>query len=197
MPSAARNPILASAAAAALMLTACGSSDRQTPTLDLPLEAPAGASNVVADFVELCSLVMIDQSAAITAISQRDRWKAPSGSILDEAVAFGGFVSEGENGESFQIFSLDFPHVEGVSCQIVGSLPDQHPDLSALADLPGMLGAYQTVGTGDDVSQIGRFSGIGPDGYPVTLQVVSNPNLFFTLAMTSTRPVKPSASNPE
>ncbi|MEO1189890.1 MAG: hypothetical protein AAFW60_12545, partial [Pseudomonadota bacterium] len=149
MHSAARTSVLANAVATALLLTACGSSDRQTPTLDLPLSAPEGTSGVVADFIEICSLAMIDRTAAMTAISGRDAWTAPRGSDLDEAAAFGGFVSEGENGESFQIFQLEFPHVEGVSCQIVGSLPAEDPDVSVITEIPGLQGEVRTVGTGD------------------------------------------------
>ena len=67
----ARTALRLGAALAALALTACGASDRQSPSLDLPLSAPNGASGMVADFIEVCSLSMIDRAAAITALSER------------------------------------------------------------------------------------------------------------------------------
>ena len=111
--------------------------------------------------------------------------------------AFGGYMSESETGEQLQIYTVEFPHVEGVSCQLTSTSVDQQPDFSSLANIPGMLGEFTSYGDGIDESQLGRFSGIAPDGYPLTIQLISNADFFFTLIMTTTRPVRPSESNQE
>ncbi len=184
------------AVSAALMLAACGSPDRQTPSLDLPLTAPASASGIVADFIEVCSLSMIDQPAAIAALSERG-WQPPGADSMQQIAAFGGFASEGENGEQMQIFSIDYPHVEGVSCQLTSTFIETIPDFSPMADIPGLIGGFKTYGEGLEQGQLGQFSGIGPNGYPVTVQVLSTGDIFFNLFMTTTRPVKPSDPNQE
>lgn len=185
------------AVSAALMLAACGSPDRQSPSLDLPLTAPSGASGIVADFIEVCSLSMIDQPAAIRALSERG-WQAPSPENMQQMAALGGgFASEGENGEQMQIFSIDYPHVEGVSCQLTSTFVEATPDFSPVAQIPGLLGDFTTYGDGREQGQLGRFSGIGPDGRPVILQVLSTGDIFFNLSMTTTRPVTPSDPNQE
>jgi hypothetical protein len=184
------------AVSAALVLSACGSSDRQTPSLDLPFTAPAGASKVLTDFIEVCSLSMIDRSAAISALDARG-WQAPSAGDIQQMAAFGGYASESENGEQLQIISIDFPHVDGVTCLISSTYLDETPDFSPVGEIPGMLGEITSYGDGSDEGQLGRFSGIGPDGYPLTIQVLSNNDLFYNLSMTTTRPVKPSDSNQE
>ena len=178
------------------MLAACGSSDRQTPSLDLPLSAPAGTATIVADFIEVCSLSLVDQAAAIAALNERG-WQAPSADNMLQMAAFGGYASERENGEQMQISSIDFPHVEGVTCQLTSTFVDETPDVSPVARIPGLIGDFKTYGDGSDTGRIGRFSGIGPDGRPVILQTLSTGDIFFNLSMTTTRPVKPSESNQE
>lgn len=191
-----RTALTWSAVFAALALTACGSSDRQTPTLDLPLTAPTGADQILTDFIEVCSLSMIDQPAAIRALSQRG-WQAPSAGDIQQMAAFGGYASEFENGEQLQIFPIDFPHVEGKTCLISSTNFEAAPDFAPLTRISGLLGEITAYGDGSETGRMGRFSGIGPDGYPLTIQVLNNDDLFFNLSMTVTRPVKPSKSNQE
>ena len=184
------------AAFAALALTACGSSDRQSPSLDLPLSAPQGVSGVMADFIEVCSLSMTDRTAAISALSERG-WQAPSSGDVQQMAAFGGYMSESETGEQLQIYTVDFPHVEGVSCQLTSTYFEEMPNFSALAEIPGLLGDFKSFSNSGDESQLGRFSGIAPNGYPLTVQLITNSDFFYTLIMTTTRPVRPSESNQE
>ena len=54
------------------VLAACSASDRQTPTLELPLVAPDGAKGIVADFIEVCSVAMNDRQGAISLLSERN-----------------------------------------------------------------------------------------------------------------------------
>jgi len=191
-----RTALTWSAVAAALALAACGSSDRQTPSLDLPLTAPTGADQILTDFIEVCSLSMVDQPGAIGALNERG-WQAPSAGDLQQMAAFGGYASEFENGEQLQIFPIEFPHVEGKTCLVSSTYFESVPDFSPLTRIPGLLGDITSYGDDGDSGQIGRFSGIGPDGYPLTIQVLNNDDLFYNLSMTVTRPAKPSKSNQE
>ncbi len=196
MRSSIRSFAFAGAALTGLALTACGSSDRQTPTLDLPLTAPDGTDGVLADFIDICSLSLVDQPAAIEQLSERE-WSVPGGSSMEQVAAFGGHFSENAEGYTIQFVPVDYPHLKGTNCFVVGMPEGELPDLSPLQDIDGLQGTLQSSGFGGDDNQLGRFSGIAPSGYPVTIQAIKTNNRFINLIMTTTRPVKPTDTTQE
>ena len=183
-------------AIAVFALGACGASDRQTPTLELPLVAPDGAQGIVADFIEVCSVAMSDQQGAIALLSERD-YVVPDASDLVQMAAMGGHMSEDADGNTIQIIPIDFPHVNGVTCNVYGIPLEEMPDVSAVERIAGLQGTMSAMGFGEDRSKLGRFSGIGPDGYPIAVQVMTSDDSFFNLSMTTTRPVDPADTTQE
>ena len=183
------------AAIAALAVSACGASDRQAPTIDLPLTAPEGTNRIVKDFLEICSLSVNDIDTAIEALD-RSFWLVDQ-SANQTVEMMGGHQSESIRSASFQIIPIDFPHADGVTCQVLNPDAETMPDFAELSNLEGFQGAIEEFGIGPSASRIGRFSAIAPDGYPVTVQLFVRGERFYNLSMTTMRPRQPSESNQE
>jgi len=194
-----RSSGLFAASLSALFLSACsGAGDRQSPTLELPFVAPEGAPTIVTDFIDVCSLSMSDQPAAIKLLSDRG-WSSADLDSMAEVAAFGGYMAENEAGQTLQIIPVDFPHLQGRTCMLVGlaEIDEALPDFSSLDQIDGLMGGLQSAGLPNRRGSVGRYSGIAPSGHPITIQVITNDDTFFNANITLMRPVRPTATNSE
>lgn len=186
--------VLASLAGLALGACAPGAAK---PTTDLPFAAPEGASDLVRDFVEICSSALADPARVGGVLAERG-WEVSS--LSDDANMMMGIIGADHPTLNLmlQVIPFDYPHVQGTGCSISGYDFDdiESIDLSGLDNIPGFLGDMRQFGRASSAMKLGRWSAIAPDGEPITmtanLMLESN---FLNLNMNHARRVTPDADN--
>ncbi len=177
---------------AGIMLSACTSGTEQ-PTTDLPVKAPEGASELVIEFVEMCSAVLAEPAKAGGIFSEYG-WEAPSLTGITGGVP--GMIAAEKLDEDLNgnVTPFKYPHVEGVTCMITGYGygDDAQPDLTGLDEIAGFPGKFNSVGDRDGAMRMGAFSAIGPSGDVITITSnVMTSNDYFNLMMTTSTRVSP------
>lgn len=188
---------------ATLVLAACGGAGDggRTPTIELPLQAPANTNAAIADFIEVCSATMADVDGFPGIIAGRDGWQLPKLSRSEMAIMgeLGIYNAEASfTTATLRAGRIDFPHAEGAYCQlnIFGSDLPEAADLNVLNDLPGFIGQGGVRDLNQLDAFLGRWSGIGPDGHAITLEANLTPNPgFLFINMGTTRPSAPSSDD--
>ncbi len=187
----------------ALSLAACGSSGdgARKPTVEMPLAAPEGAKPIIADFVEICSASLYDREQFLKAVQSKPDWKlqgmdelSPAEIAMMSEVEF--YAAEREDQRAaLRVEAISFPHLEGAFCSLnIFDDPDlKAADLSLLGEIPGFIGDQKTFSARGETLFTGRWSAIGPNGFPVTLQAqIVPPNNFAFATMATSRPSTPS-----
>ena len=180
--------------ACALALGACAPGAAK-PTTDLPIAAPEGASELVIEFIEICSAALSD-SAGIGGLLAERGWQAMPGPDDYDALAGVLGAEHAALGVSLQVIPLDYPHVKGTGCSIHGYQSDNLSltSLSGLDQVPGFLGGFKSFGSDSEATHLGRWSAIAPDGEPITITAMLMPDTeFLNLSMNHARRVQPDA----
>ena len=163
------------------------------PTTSLPIAAPAGASNIVAEFVEVCSAAIKDGIQIGGLLAERG-WQVSGGpDDVDGLVGILG-AEHPELDLTLQLIPLDYPHLKGTGCSMSGYnvLNITAADLTGLNDLPGFPGSMRDYGRSPDAMTMGRWSAIAPDGEPITVNATFMADAkFLNLNMNHTRRVQP------
>lgn len=178
----------------ALTITACGGvSGNGEKRVALPLEAPEGAHRLVADFVDICSLYLVDRDQSMQLAKSRGWSNDDTGG--DMAAMFTGmavFMDE-QSDANLQMMPSVFPHLEAKTCMLFTSSFDDKAseiDLSAIHSVEGLQGGFMPL-PGAGAKGIGRWSFIGPNGEPVTIQAMRPTDSLTQIHMTTTNRLYP------
>ena len=147
----------------------------------LPLEAPAGAQSLIADFVAVCSRAVTNAGEASDEALRRG-WSPDTQSNSVVLGMFAGLVAfrkEFGEGEMRLVMNRStYPHVIAQSCYLTTGDFDPDLELSAITEIEGVEGFGAVI----DESPVGLWSLIDGDGEIVTISA-SGARTYLSLAM--------------
>ena len=102
----------------AFLLVGCSGESRDEVRFDLPLKAPEGGHSLVADFVDICSLSLVDQSSAKKLAVERG-WNSEVAD-MDLMAQFAGMAvyTDEKTGANLQMMPVVYPHLDIKICMI-------------------------------------------------------------------------------
>lgn len=144
----------------------------------LPLEAPAEAHPMVADFVAICSRALTDLGSGVREGTARGYADTTGAGWL--AAGLAGFAVLAKDGAYLTVRRVAFPHVVSVSCEflIVDAIPDGF-DAELFGAIPGVEGGIVAFGS----ERLGRWSLLDSDGEIVVVTETRLPRGGLTLGM--------------
>ncbi|NDW04699.1 hypothetical protein [Jiella pacifica] len=139
----------------------------------LPLTPPEGASQTLADYIEICSTGMTNIPAAGSLALERG-WKSmdPNGGGLAAgmAAAAGLFSATKDDGSFLTISRVQFPHVAASSCQMVLAAKPEDLGTDKLGAIEGVEGGGGVVGMAQPGA--GFWSFVDDQGEVVTMTAI-------------------------
>ena len=168
-----------------LTLAACGAAGdvgKQAPTLELPLTAPENTPQLVADFIEICSVAMDDPVKGAAALGRREGWSTDGAQGAGMALAGLSMAEHDDTGVQIQIVPSDFPHLETVNCQLNAFPRDgvlDEVDLSpeVFGDIEGFIGDVRTLPMPEGGRMMAaRYSGVAANGDIIIIGANLTPN---------------------
>lgn len=183
---------------AAVALAACTqASGPSEPRTMLPLTAPAGATGVVKDFIEVCSQGLVDANKAVGAAGSRG-WKPAADGVA--MAAAGSFVlthgDDSPDRSQLLINDINYPHQHSRTCQLIVLDVDAlngPPDLSAIDKIEGIKGGVVQFPA---MGSRGLWSFIGPEGDVVTISTIFSPPRILQLNMGTSHRLPPPKAKP-
>ena len=179
----------------ALGFAACGGEQDNEVRVALPLSAPDGAHELVADFVDICSLSLVDRGEAMQLADDRG-WasEVPQADLMAQFTGM-AMYSDPNSGAQLQITPIAYPHLDIKLCMV--NLFDHDFDeddlnLSVIHEIDGLQGGFFPMP--GDADGVGRWSFIGPNGEPVILQAMRPTASFVQLHMSTDKRLYPNKS---
>ncbi|WAP70503.1 hypothetical protein [Jiella pelagia] len=150
----------------------------------LPLTPPDGASQTIADYLEICS-TGLKQVPEAGQIALSKGWKAAGGDTdgLSAGVmaAAGMFSATKDDGSFITINRVQFPHVVATSCQMVLATKPEDLDTAVLSKIDGVAGGGGIIGMAQ--AGAGLWSFVDDSGQVVTMTAIPAGGTRFVLTM--------------
>ena len=179
---------------AVLSLAACDTQEARVP---LPLSAPDGAHQMVTDFVDICSLYLVDRKAS-AALARARGWSDEMTSSDMAAQLTGVSMFEKEDPDAMlQFIPAVYPHLESRMCMVMLPFADEvdgDMDLSAIHQIDGLQGGFMPM-PGGDAHGVGRWSFVAENGQTVLVNAMRPTSTFVQLNMSTHKDLKPTDSD--
>ena len=168
-------------------LAACGGGAGDVERVSLPLKSPDGAHNLVADFVDICSLYLADRNASLQLAKSRG-WQNDSVGA-DMAAQFTGMsvLSHDDYEGNLQLIPASYPHLDTWMCMIF--VPDAEYiegeiGLDVIHGIDGLQGGFLPMPTGE-AHGVGRWSFVAENDQIVLVNAIQPTDQFIQLNMST------------
>lgn len=161
----------------------------------LPLEAPAGAHNLVKDFVEICSLHLSNTQGAKSLAASRGWTSNTVGAeemVMTNLTGI-SMLESADTGAMLQFLPAVYPHLEAQTCMILWPRIEASGDeikLEVIHEIDGLEGGYTPLPGGAN-SGLGRWSFVADNGQTVTIQAMRTDPNFLQMTMNTHKHINP------